>query len=68
MEPPRSGTGSGNMPAASDHSPAIGGNGNGTPVFVGKIEIDPTCIVGDPHADRPLGSIKLRARFEQIER
>jgi hypothetical protein len=31
---------------------------------VGEIEIEPAGMLGDTHIDCPLGSIKLRARFE----
>ena len=37
-------------------------------MIVGKIEIDPTSMLSEADIDCPLGSIKLRARFEQIER
>ena len=37
-------------------------------MLVGKIEKDPVGMFSNAHADRPLGSIKLCARFEQIER
>jgi hypothetical protein len=57
-----------NRTRASEHSPAIGANRNGTPMLVGKIEIDPARMLSNAHADPPLRSIKLRARFEQIER
>ena len=53
---------------ASNHSPAIGANRNGTPVLIGKIKIEAAHMLSDADIDRPLGTIKLRARFEQIER
>ncbi len=38
-----------------------------TPTLVGKIEIDPAGILSDASMDDPLGAIKLRAGFEEIE-
>ena len=52
----------------SKHVPTIGANRNGTPMLVGKIKIEPAGMLSDADTDRPLGTIKLRARFEQIER
>jgi hypothetical protein len=37
-------------------------------MFVGEIQIEPPGMLRETHTDGPLGSIKLRARFEQIER
>jgi hypothetical protein len=37
-------------------------------MLIGKIKIEPAGMLGDADTDRLLGSIKLRARFEQIER
>ena len=37
-------------------------------MIVGKIEINPVGMLSEADIDRPLGSIKLRARFKQIER
>ena len=37
-------------------------------MLIGKIKIEPAGMLGDAGTDRPLGSIKLRARFEKIER
>jgi hypothetical protein len=37
-------------------------------MLIGKIKIEPAGILGDADTDRPLGSIKLCARFEKIER
>jgi len=37
-------------------------------MLVGKIKIEPVGMLGDAGTDRPLGSIKLGARFEKIER
>jgi hypothetical protein len=34
----------------------------------GKIKIEPAGMLGDAGIDRALGTIKLRAGFEQIER
>ena len=53
---------------ASDHFPAVAINRYGTPMLVGKIEVDPAGMLSDTHMDCPLGSIELCARFEQIER
>ena len=52
---------------ASNHFPAVAINRYGTPVLVGEIEIHPAGMLSDTYIDRPLGSVKLRARFEQIE-
>ena len=75
IDPPRSGTGSGNIPGArrnrtGGHSstPAVGANRNGAPMLIGKIKIEPAGMFGDAGIDRALGTIKLRAGFEQIER
>jgi hypothetical protein len=53
---------------ASEHSPAVGTNRNGAPMLIGKIKIEPAGMLGDAGIDRALGTIKLRAGFEQIER
>ena len=53
---------------ASKHSPAVGANRNGAPMLIGKIKIEPASMLGDARIDRALGTIKLRAGFEQIER
>ena len=53
---------------ASEHSPAVGANRNGAPMLIGKIKIEPASMLGDARIDRALGTIKLRAGFEQIER
>src|SRR6516225_10231472 len=37
-------------------------------MLIGKIKIEAIGMLSDADIDRPLGSIKLRARFEQIER
>jgi hypothetical protein len=37
-------------------------------MLISKIKIEPAGMLSDTHIDSPLGSIKLRARFEQIER
>jgi hypothetical protein len=37
-------------------------------MLIGKIKIEPAGMLGDAGTDRPLGTIKLRAGFEQIER
>jgi hypothetical protein len=37
-------------------------------MFVGQIQIEPSGMLRETHTDGPLGSIKLRARLEQIER
>ena len=39
-----------------------------TQTLIGKIKIEPAGMLGDAGTDRPLGTIKLRAGFEQIER
>jgi hypothetical protein len=68
IDPPRSGTGSGNIPGArrnrTEHSPAVGANRNGAPMLIGKIKIEPAGMLGDAGIDRALGTIKLRAGFE----
>ena len=75
IEPPCSGTGSGNMPAGrrkltgghSVHPPAVRSDFDGTPVLVGEIKIDASGMLGDADVDGALGSVKLRPRLEQIE-
>ena len=37
-------------------------------MFVRKIQIEAAVMLSKADIDRPLGSIKLRAGFEQIER
>jgi hypothetical protein len=37
-------------------------------MLIGKIKIEPAAMLGDAGMDNPLGTIKLRAGFEQIER
>ena len=37
-------------------------------MLIGKIKIEAAGMLSDADIDRPLGSIKLCARFEQIER
>ena len=37
-------------------------------MLISKIKIEAAGMLSDTHTDRPLGSIKLGARFEQIER
>jgi hypothetical protein len=37
-------------------------------MLTGKIKIEPAGMLGDASIDRSLGTIKLRAGFEQIER
>jgi hypothetical protein len=37
-------------------------------MLIGKIKIEPAGMLGDAGTDHPLGTIKLRADFEQIER
>jgi len=37
-------------------------------MFIGKIKIEAAVMLSDADIDRALGSIKLRAGFEQIER
>jgi hypothetical protein len=37
-------------------------------MLIGKTKIEPAGMLRDTGADRALGSIKLRAGFEQIER
>jgi hypothetical protein len=44
--------------------PPIGSDLNGTPELVGKIKIEAAGMLSDADMDRPLESIKLRARFE----
>jgi hypothetical protein len=46
---------------ASKHSPAIAIDRNGTPILIGKVEVEPAGMLSDTHIDRPLGSIKLRS-------
>jgi len=36
-------------------------------MLIGKIKIEPAGMLGDAGIDRALGTIKLRAGFEQIE-
>lgn len=50
-----------------DDLPSRWPNFDGTPMLVGEIEIDVTCLLGDADMDRALGGIELRARLEQIE-
>ena len=49
-------------------APAVAINRYGTPMLVGEIEVHPAGMLSETDIDRPFGSIKLRARFEQIER
>ena len=37
-------------------------------MLIGKIKIEAAGMLGDADTDRPLGSIKLCARFEKVER
>ena len=37
-------------------------------MLIGKIKIEPAGMLRDAGTDRPLGRVKLRAGFEQIER
>jgi hypothetical protein len=37
-------------------------------MLIGEIKIEPTGMLSDAGIDRALGTIKLRAGFEQIER
>jgi len=37
-------------------------------MLISKIKIEAAGMLSDADTDRPLGSIKLRARFEEIER
>ena len=37
-------------------------------MLIGKIKIEAAGMLGNADIDRPLGSIKLRARFQEIER
>src|SRR6516164_8171736 len=53
---------------ASDHAPAFGANYHGPPMLIGEIKIEVAGMLSDSYIDRPLGGIKLRACFEQIER
>ena len=52
----------------SKHLPAIGSDLNDKPTLIGKIKIEATGMLSETDIDRPFGSIKLRACFEQIER
>jgi hypothetical protein len=38
------------------------------PRRVGEIEVDVAFVLGDADVDRPLRTIELRARFQQIQR
>jgi hypothetical protein len=37
-------------------------------MLIGKIKIEPASMLGDACIDRALGTVKLRAGFEQIKR
>ena len=52
----------------SDHAPSVGPDLDRTPGSIGEIEIDAAVVLGDADMDRPLGTIELRPRLEQIER
>ena len=41
---------------------------DGTPIFVGEVEIDAAVVFGEPDVNRALRSVKLGARLEQIDR
>jgi len=75
IDPPRSGTGSGNMPAG--RRKRTGGNlftrqpsgpiFDGAPLLVGEIKINVAVVLGDTDVDGALGSIKLCPGLEQID-
>ena len=48
--------------------PAIGANRNDTPMLISKIKVEPAGMLSDADIDCPLGTVKLRACFQQIER
>ncbi len=76
MDPPRSGTGSGNIPAGRrkrtggrfDHPPSVRSDVDGAPVLIGEIEIDVSGMLGGADVDCPFRTVELRPRFEQVER
>ena len=75
MEPPASGPGSehARRPAEAhrrraDDAPALRSDLDRAPAVIGEIEIDVPRMLGEADMDRPLGTIKLRMRLEQVER
>ena len=76
MDPPRSGRGSGNIPArpAEAHGrtfndpPSVRSDIDGAPVLIGEIEVDVSGMLGGADVDCPFRAVELRPRFEQVER
>jgi hypothetical protein len=76
MEPPSSGSGSGNMPAGRWNR--TGGDVitchpsapifHGAPVLIGEIEIEAFRVFGDTDLDRTPPTVELCARFQKVER
>lgn len=51
----------------SNDPPPVGPNVDGAPMFVGEIKKDVAVVLGDADVNRPLGAVKLRPGFEQVE-
>ena len=75
MEPPDSGTGSGNNPAGTaeahgrrrNDTPTVWGDFHRPPALVAKVDVNVAILLREPHMDRPLRTFELSVRFDEIE-